>query len=993
MNKKSSARTLATLSEANLHHVYKQSKQEVLREHAFRIKLESTNSVEKLETLVFEAESGLDRWTEQELLEISNRFRLLGSPENEIRLYEESRKQIFRNISRAREFYILALNKVDRLTDAIEECRRLIAEGDENGLVWGTFGDSYTIRMLSAERFTEALKTVEGDINRVDIKSKEQFQKHFPDINIDSVTIPRAQALRRQTLESAKQIYHKGFQKSGSSFPGLGWMMCTIEQWTDILAFRARLLDKQRQETLVEQEVKNLRQAEERITTLEGEIESQATLIKIALEMEGGIECLDYWTHVGELQLALIQGSGIAEIEPILARAFTTVDAEFKIVNTLDRFTRIRNQYTKALEITRAQGEDIRRLEQTLETMNTVITELNAGKKRLIAGGQKRGEALNERYRALAEVEPKNGKEVFLKKTINFHSLTNNLVPQHIPGGIGRMGARVPDLAINRSVQEDLQDLIKVKVIQVLTHEEGNKPKALITKIQELVGEGLGVSDLQDLQSPGHHEFNTRSDGLIALSGIDPDMRRGTRSTTDLTASLLMRTGDCRETMYLNGALFACYQQMKVYGKLAEAVECLDLGYQEGFHRITTEEIPEIIRYQLRGGHVSVYVDSIAMKQKYYAERVSKEDSTAIQRRYGVKEFRLGQPLTQYELENSKIRINYKNGTTIMIEPKDSIIGKWCPIEHTHVEGGGGIPTIPDAGPKGENIAAIQLLNLVEEHTISFLYDVKTGETKFCDGFYNETFFESPYQFGSATLDTNDIINNGGLIRAGKRDMIGAEGLKQSRQVFIEFLHFSTTDYEPSLGEGDILTSFLLMGRTFDGNLTQERRRLEEGSSSIPTVLEKVYEWQVQQQEVVAQQTKAIDQRFAKVMIDLARDHPELIQLQDVKDGQNLIAQDQESDSVYLVLSGSLQVYKDGKLLTKDGEPVTVETGGIVGEISALKGGLPTASVTGDAAVLRISKAEFRRQLDINTTFKQSVEELVDTRLKELHAESSGSYG
>jgi hypothetical protein len=993
MNKKSSARTFATLSEANLHQVYKQSKQEVLREHAFRIKLESTNSVEKLETFVFGAESGLDRWTEQELLEISNRFRLLSSPENEIRLYEEFRNQNFRNIPRAREFYILALNKVERHMDAIEECRRLIAEGGGNGLVWGTLGNSYTIRMLSAEGFFEALKTVEGDINRVDTKSKEQFQKHFPDIDIDSVTISRVQALRRQTLESAKQIYHKGFQKSGASFPGLGWMMRTIEQWADLLAFRARLLGKKRQETLVEQEAENLRQAEERITTLEGEIESQATLIKIALEMEGGIECLDYWTHDGELQLAFTKGSGIEEIEPILARALATVDAEFKIVNTLDRFTRIRNQYAKALEITRTQGEETRRLEQTLETMNTVITELNAGRKRLIAGGQKRGEALNERYRALAEAEPKNGEEVFLKRTINFRALISNLIPQHIPGGIGRVGARVPDLAITRQVQEDLQNLIKVKVIQVLTPEEGNKPDAVIAKIQELVGEGLGVGGLQDLQSPGHHEFHTRSDGLIALSGIDPEMRIGTRSTTDLTASLLIRTGDCRETMYLNGSLFACYQQMKVYGKMAQAVECLDLGYQEGFDRITTEEIPEIMRYQLRGGHVSVYVDSIAMKQKYDAERVSKEDSTAIQRRYGVKEFRLGQPLTQYELENSKIRINYKNGTTIMIEPKDPVIGKWRPIEHTPVEGGGGIPTIPDAGPEGENIAAIQLLNLVEEHTMSFLYDVKTGETKFCDGFYNETLFESPYQFGTATLDTNDIINNGGLIRANKRDIIGADGLKQSHQVFIEFLHFSTTDYEPSLGEGDISTSFRLMGRTFDGNLTQERRRLEEGSSSIPTVLEKVYEWQVQQQEVVAQQTKAIDQRFAKVMIDLARDHPELIQLLDVKDGQNLITQNQESDSVYLVLSGSLQVYKDGKLLTKDGEPVTVETGGIVGEISALKGGLPTASVTGDAVVLRISKAEFRRQLDINTTFKQGVEELVDTRLKVLHAESGGSYG
>jgi CRP-like cAMP-binding protein len=69
----------------------------------------------------------------------------------------------------------------------------------------------------------------------------------------------------------------------------------------------------------------------------------------------------------------------------------------------------------------------------------------------------------------------------------------------------------------------------------------------------------------------------------------------------------------------------------------------------------------------------------------------------------------------------------------------------------------------------------------------------------------------------------------------------------------------------------------------------------------------------------------------------------------------------------------------------KDKGPIMVKTGDIVGEISALKGGMPTASITGNAVVLRISKQEFQRQLEINRMFRDGVEELANTRLLEQY--------
>lgn len=976
-------RTFHALSIADPQEVYIRSKQEVLLEHGFQIELEKANCIEKLEALAFGKGSGSDRWTETELMEISNRFRLLSSPENEIRLYEESTNEVFRNIPRAREFYILALNKVNRTTDAIGECRKLIAEGGENSVVWGALGDAYTIQMMSIEQFAKVLEEEEGNINRVDSRYKVQFQKHFPEIDVETITLDLLDDLRKLTLKEAKQIYGQGFHNNGASFTGLGWMMRTIEQKVDLLSDKAFLLQRQRLGVLSQHEVVALRQLEGVIRKAEQEIESQSILIKIALEMEGGSESLDYWTHAGELQLAYNQVKSIEEIKPILARVFATVDAEFKLVTTINRLERIKDQYVKELEIKQTQSEKTKELECSLEIMNAVIVELNAGKRRFIAGGKTKGKALNKGYKELAEANPKDPQRIFLKKTINFRTLTGNLVPQYIPGGIGRTGSRVPDLTINRHVQEDIHNIVEEKIIKALKPGEKNQPKAVLALIQKFVGESLGVKELQDLQSPAHNEFNIRSDGMIALSGIDPNMRKGTRSITDLTACLLVKTGDCRETMYLNGAIFAHYQQMQVSEKIREAMACLDHGDQEGFHRITSVEIPEFIRYQLRGGHVSVYVDSISMKEKYCPDRFSTRDPTAIERKYGLDEFQSGQPLTAYELENAIIRVTYKDGTVTLVKPKHPTSGKWQPIEHTPVKGGGGIPKIPKTGPNGENILCIQLLNLVEEHTISFLYDGKTGKVELCDGFYNQNFFESPYQFGSGTLNVGDLVSNYGLISAGRREMIGPDGKRHTHPVFIEFLPYSATDYQFSLGEGDIPASFQLMGRRFDGRLTQARRQLDEGDPCIPVCLDKICAWERQQREAAAQQPKLIHRKLTKVMIDLARDHPELVQLQEIKYGKTLITQGQKTDSVYLVLSGYLHVYKDGRLLMEDKGPITLKTGDIVGEISALQGGMPTASIAGNAVVLRISKQEFQRQLEINKMFRDAVEELANTRLLE----------
>ena len=609
-----------------------------------------------------------------------------------------------------------------------------------------------------------------------------------------------------------------------------------------------------------------------------------------------------------------------------------------------------------------------------------MLSELASGRERFAASGKTRGSALNEACRGLLEKGITHPVALFLERTINFLALTDTLVPQRIQGGIGRVGARLPDLTINRRVQADMRLLIAEKVLPALSPVERMRPKSVINVIRRVVGAWLGVAELQDLQSPAHREFDARSDGLILLSGIDPVMRIGSRSTTALTAAMLLNTGDCRETMYLNGALFALYQQMQVRAKLAEAMKHLERGSIDEARRITGVEIPAILRYQLRGGHVAVYVEAISMEEKYKVKRASAGDPTPMERCYGIEALKAGLPLARYELENAKIVVGYTDGTLSVIEPRDSISGRWRPIAHLPVDGGG-VPVIPQYGERGGTVESVRLLNLVEEHSLCFFYDGEAGEIELCDGFYNEQLFDSPYSFGSGRVDTSDPLVRHGLLRGGTRRVRGAGGGVRDHQVFLEFLPYSTTDYVPCLEEGDFPRCFQLMGRLFRGDLREERRRLEEGTSAIPSVLEKMRAWQVRQ-GTATRQRRVLDQRFVRVLLELARDRPDLVALEDVGRERHLITQGCESTRVYLVLCGRFHVYQDGKLVMEGDHPFTAPPGTVLGEISALRGCLATATVVGEGTVLRIATAEFIRQMGMNAVFRESVEELVRMRLE-----------
>lgn len=739
---------------------------EVARENFVRILLGQCRDVAALQAL--EERFPMAHWGTKDFFEFSNRYRLFDAPEEEVRLFEAAPEGDFRRAPRSREFYALALIKQERNADAISVCDALIDEGYGNGLVWSIRADALLGR---------------GDAG------------------------PEAE-------RAAAESCYRGFQESGSSFPALEWAILTLKE-------RRRAEDRRdmlRKGGAGDEDGRqSLEAAEQEIAALDRLVANQQTLIDLALKSEGAEESLDYWKHVGRLELACMKGDSIEAVKPILAQAFQTGDAAFKFDIAIERIRAIR----EALGDGGGHADAVR-------------AALEEGRTRFIEGHKRKGAALDEEYRTILEAPPQTDIERYKRNTINFLALLGSITPQYIQGGIGRAGARVPDTMINRQDEANFAE-----IITRLGVSEEDDPWRLHDVIEDFVRGRLGVDELQSLKAELHQRFDLTSDGVILLSGIDPRIRKGTRSITNLSGSLLMGMGDCRETLYAMGALFAVQTRMRVGRGLRDALACLEAGDQEGFERITTTAIPGILRYQLRGEHAGVYVSSIAMNGKYDIATVAPDSDMALHRPYGINEFRRGENLTRYEIENAVLRVTYADGTERLLFPKDPDTGRWAP--HAHIpgqDGQSGLPLIPDS----ERMVGLELFNLVEDHTYSTLHDQRTGAVAFADGFYDQR-RGGPYAFGSGAYRLEDLGSQQGLVRAGTRKLAAADGSVIESPVYTKALGYSKTDYQPSLGEGDIPGRIRIMGRSFEVDVIKEIFLEGSRESVVPKVMKQIFRW------------------------------------------------------------------------------------------------------------------------------------------------------
>ena len=236
------------------------------------------------------------------------------------------------------------------------------------------------------------------------------------------MTVARAQALRSKNLRLATRIFRRGFRESGASFPGLGWMLRTLDYLADLLVERDQLLQNRGAYRLRTSEETRLMVIDEEIKVVEKELKSQATLINIALELEGGSESLDYWTHSGRLLLAVIQGAGLSTIRNLLANLFATVEAEFELVITVSELQRVKNSFAAMRSVIYEHNSDVVSLESQIECAQLAITECNAVSSRFREAGRDLACALKEEYRKAITCDSPNPLSAFLaRQSIFWH--------------------------------------------------------------------------------------------------------------------------------------------------------------------------------------------------------------------------------------------------------------------------------------------------------------------------------------------------------------------------------------------------------------------------------------------------------------------------------------------------------------------------------------------------------------------------------------------
>ena len=572
-------------------------------------------------------------------------------------------------------------------------------------------------------------------------------------------------------------------------------------------------------------------------------IEQHLELARLAVEREGGEESLDYWTHSSALEIAVFGvtnvgrgapglelfsrlasmlavargphqigitllrvqrhqecllaeagaaagsggagagagsgggGGGTAGKEGSRPAAAATAAAPSHAKHPLLRETSIASATTAAglleemMEFLALARDELERKGQTSETLLKV--------KRRLAAVRRMQEAFAPGL-ACGAAELQKATAFFLRKTFNFRGLVGAPRPQFVPGGFD-FGGRVFDIIITHKDYSVLQDLLKIWGLDE-TRDVQTFLRGIIRKVRRC----LGTHELQNLMSDTHKKFDAASNAAIELSGCPEELRRGTRSTSNISAALMF-FGDCREHCSIMLAFFAVWQKRRVHALLLEAAALIGKEaseQRERFSELVHLQIPGILRTQLRGAHVGVHapvrMDSVYKPSGCDASGVRKP----LHRRYGIDEWRQKEALSDYELANSFVEATFADGSTQVIDQKkDPDTKKWV------IPNVGGVPALPETR-NGYPLVAVGLFNLVENHTMTFLVRErqpgsfsdswvaaapglgKNLTVTPCDSFYSRTFDsadagvteQSPYEFFSEEpVSLEDVLARGGL--------------------------------------------------------------------------------------------------------------------------------------------------------------------------------------------------------------------------------------
>lgn len=746
--------------------------------------------------------SRLKSWNTMELSEIFGSFGLLSAHEDQIEVYENCDNEDFRKQPMTKMFYAKALQQSGRIADAIVQLEELRYNYDAHihGEASNYLGDCFTIQYETAEQLAEQLQALQGghfDCQKLQ-KRIQLYQKRF-----------LSQEERQKgigltiTLETVREVAIGARRKAQAAYDAHYTLTCSHEPLLRMLAFRSQ------ERAELARKLENLdhkrRQLHSRYEQLEERIKQQTVLAKDSILSQGGLESHDYWIHSGQLE-ALCYGeeTHIDNYKLTLKRLCSYAKGPHQLTTTITRLQAIQEIFAQE------GGKD-----QCCSVIGHLCDFIRVGMSRLKEKGSANiddllGDAVKERPSEWVAAEETVLRHLF-EQSFNMRGMVCAPRPFLIPGGLSLVGGRVPDIIFSPADHPIFEKLLQVWQLDTVAPDNALE---FCDRLIDHLRSVFSTHRLQRLHSKEHEQFDTTSDACIQMMGIPPEMRKGTNCCTNCSSALLF-IGDCREHAFEMCAFFDFWQKMNINKLLLSAYQALESSVEEMIAKNTqvSQQIHSILASQLRGGHVGIY-SSVRMVEKYKPVGWDNNDPL-IYRPYNRDSLLNKEPLSEYELRNSFLVVHYhRNQTAENVDSKWShvkvILPQWdSDLQEEVIPHSDGVPTVFDLGL----VESVELFNLVEEHTTTFLVRTCSQGKKIIqckDAFYNERYNtdDAPesqichYRLGNQELDADDVVAERSLCIGTWALLHEDDGSTQQHEIRIRLLpHSRRTDTEHIRGD------------------------------------------------------------------------------------------------------------------------------------------------------------------------------------------------
>jgi hypothetical protein len=476
--------------------------------------------VEALERL--ERQHGLGQLTMRELCALFHAYKAEGAWQSVARLFELSANREFVTSDVIREFYLVALNKVNRSEVTIAAAEQFLDGGWQSRETYCALGKAHKNAYDAVRNLEEELaKPAEAQDPRTLRNVSRAYWAFFPgDTQLEALEDNRELA-----WQSAFVAYERGFLLESHYYPGINMVYL--------------LRDAGRVE-----EARNL-----------------AQLVYRATVSMGGQHSPDYWAVVTLMELALFL-ENVGEVEAMIPHVLARVPHAWQAEASAQELMRSRRAKIAAGESTNLLDAVILALVERAEAMLGALDGTENG----------RASALRKNLGTIRSIVEADGPamafdpvstaptatpimDAVRASAFEFDSFDSAFIAGSIP-----YGGQLHSTVFNRRDVELGQQVVERLGLDTLSD-----PFAVLDRLDAFLATRFGLQTetgerpLETLDTPEHREMDRIMRDVMAYMGVAST----SDSRTNLMADVALGRGDCRHANYAMAFLFNVWKAMR----------------------------------------------------------------------------------------------------------------------------------------------------------------------------------------------------------------------------------------------------------------------------------------------------------------------------------------------------------------------------------------------------------------------------------------------